>query len=97
MASIYIFFSKALNRFYIGSCANLDLRLDQHLNKIFTNSFTVKANDWTLYLSVDNLSYKQARSLEIHIKKMKSIIYIKNLKKYPEMILKLVEDYKLVE
>ena len=97
MASIYILFSKTLNRFYVGSCANLDLRLDQHLNKIFASSFTVKANDWELYLSIDNLSYKQARSIEIHIKKMKSIIYIKNLNKYPEMILKLVEDYKLVE
>ena len=96
MASIYILFSKTLNRFYIGSCAELNERLAEHFNKFFADSFTAKANDWELFLSIENLSYKQARSIEVHIKKMKSTTYIKNLKKYPEMISNLVEKYKLV-
>ncbi|MNK04665.1 GIY-YIG catalytic domain protein [compost metagenome] len=95
MASIYVLFSKTLNRFYIGSCAQLNERLAEHLNKTFAESFTAKANDWELFLSIENLSYKEARFIEIHIKKMKSNVYIKNLKRYPEMISNLVEKYKV--
>jgi putative endonuclease len=36
------------------------------------------------------LSYSQARSVETHIKKMKSKIYIQNLKKYPELLINLL-------
>ena len=55
-----------------------------------------KAIDWGLFLTIENLNYQQARFVEAHIKKMKSTDYIKNLKKYPEMVSKLVEKYKLV-
>lgn len=44
------------------------------------------AEDWELYLSIDELTYQQARLIEIHIKKMKSKTYIQNLAKYPEII-----------
>lgn len=35
----------------------------------------------------------QAMQVEKHIKSMKSRIYIENLKRYPEMIIKLIEKY----
>jgi len=89
MASVYILYSQTLNRFYTGSCKDLSYRVDQHLNKEFTESFTAVADDWELYFSIDNLEYKQARLIEEHIKRMKSKIYIQNLKKYPEIIEKL--------
>jgi putative endonuclease len=97
MASVYILFSKTFNRFYIGSCNDLSLRLNEHLHKSFSGSFTAKATDWELFFSLENLGYKQARSIEVHLKKMKSVIYIKNLKKYPEIMEKLVNKYKLAE
>ena len=93
MASVYILFSKALNRFYIGSCKDVTYRVEQHLNKDFVGSFTRRADDWELYFIVDGLQYAQARMIESHIKRMKSQEYIRNLKKYPEIIQKLVERY----
>jgi len=93
MASVYILFSKKLDRFYIGSCENLDHRMEQHFNKEFSKSFTAKADDWELFFSIDHLHYAQARMIEKHIKKMKSKTYIQNLKKYPEISQKLIAKY----
>ena len=93
MASVYILFSKNLDRFYTGSCNDLDFRLNQHLNKEFAKSFTAKSNDWELFLLIDDLQYEQARLIERHIKKMKSKTYIQNLKKYPELVQKLIAKY----
>lgn len=72
MASVYILYSKKLDRFYIGSCKDFSYRFDQHLNKEFKESFTAMAEDWELYHSIDELVYEQARSIETHLKKMKS-------------------------
>ncbi len=93
MASVYVLYSNTLNRYYIGSCKDLSYRIDQHINKDFTNAFTAKVQDWTLYFCIDELEYKQARMIEQHIKKMKSSTYVKNLKQYPEIIKKLIEKY----
>ena len=94
MASVYILHSKELNRFYIGSCKDLSYRIGQHINKDYVNSFTTKAEDWQLFFFEDELSYSQARAIEHHIKKMKSVVYINNLSTYPEMMEKLKEKYK---
>ncbi len=93
MASVYILYSKKLDRFYVGSCKDLSFRIDQHLKKEFTESFTASAEDWELYLSIDELRYGLARLIEVHLKKMKSKTYIQNLKKYPEIIERLKVKY----
>jgi len=93
MASVYILFSKKLDRFYTGSCNDLSYRIEQHLNKEFSKSFTAKTDDWELFFFIDHLGYAQARSVEAHIKKMKSKIYIENLKKHPEILQKLLLKY----
>lgn len=93
MASVYILFSKKLDRFYTGSCQDLTYRVEQHLNKDFGRSFTAKADDWELFFLIDDLEYTQARQIEEHIKKMKSKVYIQNLKKHPAIIQKLVAQY----
>jgi putative endonuclease len=93
MASVYILFSKKLNRFYTGSCKDLIFRIDQHLNKEFSQSFTTVVDDWELYFTIGGLSYQQARLIETHIKKMKSKIYIQNLKNYPEIVERLKVKY----
>ncbi|MBB5394564.1 GIY-YIG nuclease family protein [Mucilaginibacter sp. AK015] len=92
MASVYILFSKELNRYYIGSCKDLPDRMKQHTNKDFVNSFTAKCNDWVFSLSIDNLEYQQARLIESY-KRMKSKNYIENLKNYPEVIERLNLKY----
>ncbi len=69
MAFVYILFSKQLNKHYIGSCVNLEQRVEQHLSHSFSNAFTSKANDWTLIFNIKDLEYKQARHIETHIKK----------------------------
>ncbi|MBS1520626.1 MAG: GIY-YIG nuclease family protein [Bacteroidetes bacterium] len=93
MASVYILYSKKLDKFYTGSCKELFYRLNQHLSKEFIDSFTAKADDWELYFSIDRLEYRQARLIEMHIKKMKSKTFIQNLKKYPEIIERLKLKY----
>jgi len=94
MASVYILFSNKLNNFYIGSCKDLSYRIDQHLNKEFAGSFTARAEDWILYLSIDELQYQQARAIEEQLKRMKSKAYIQNLLKYPEIIERLKIKYE---
>ncbi|CAN5463475.1 hypothetical protein BH09BAC6_BH09BAC6_06980 [soil metagenome] len=93
MASVYILYSKKRDRFYIGSCKDLSYRINQHMNKEFAKNFTTGAEDWEIYLSIDELSYQQARSIELHLKKMKSKTYIQNLIKYPEIIERLKSKY----
>ncbi len=94
MASTYILYSKFINHYYVGSCRNIDLRIDEHNQQIYKNSFTIRAKDWTLFLEIGALDYEQSRKIEMHIKSMKSRIYIENLKRYPEMIAKLRVKYK---
>jgi len=47
-------------------------------------------NDWALFLKIEVVDYPHAIRLEKHIKSMKSSKYISNLKKYPELIQKIV-------
>ena len=94
MASVYILHSKKLNKFYIGSCENLEQRLTQHLNHQFEKAFTNKADDWVLFYSAESLEYTQASHIEAHIKNMKRSKYIKNLQAFPEIIEKLIIKYK---
>jgi putative endonuclease len=61
--------------------------------KIYKKAFTSQATDWELFLSIENLDYKCARAIEAHIKKMKSKIYLENLKKYPEITERLKKRY----
>lgn len=94
MAFVYVLYSKFLDTYYIGSCVDLEERLNEHLSKKYTNSFTAKADDWSLYFSIADLGYQQARNVEGHIKKMKSKKYIENLKLYKDISETLIQKYK---
>ena len=93
MAAVYILYSEKLDRFYTGSCLDFQFRFEDPLQKIYPGSFTSNSDDWQLFLLIDELSYVQARSIETHIKKMKSKVYIHNLVKYPDIIARLKEKY----
>ena len=93
MATVYILYSPIINKYYIGSCVNLSERLIEHQTRKYKDSFTAKSNDWILFYCLDNLDYKKARSIEKHIKRMKSRKYIEDLKKYDIISLNLIKLY----
>ena len=85
-AYTYILFSKALNRFYIGSTElTPGQRLELHLSKNYgTAKYTAKADDWILYGSVVCNNISTARKVERYIKRMKSRKFIESLKDNPD-------------
>jgi len=89
---VYILHSETFSRFYIGYTSNFDVRTTFHENSD-SRKFTYNAKDWKLYLKIACQSQEQAMGVERHIKKMKSKVYIQNLKRYPEMSLKLLDKY----
>jgi putative endonuclease len=94
MNLVYILHSTKLDRFYIGYTSDFDVRLDYHLNSSESRKFTHNATDWIAFLKIECQSKKQALQIEKQIKKMKSKVYIQNLKRYPEITIKLLEKYK---
>ncbi|WP_426483322.1 GIY-YIG nuclease family protein [Flavobacterium sp. 2] len=93
MNVVYIIFSAKLNRYYIGFTSDFDTRMEFHKNAE-SRKFTANAQDWELFFKIECENKPQALNIEKHIKKMKSKIYIENLTKYPDIILKLKEKYK---
>jgi putative endonuclease len=93
MADVYVLYSNTIDKYYIGSAINAEDRLIEHLSDSYENSYTSKAKDWIIYVKITNLEYATAREIEVHIKKMKSKAYIKNLEQYPEMIQKLIQKF----
>jgi putative endonuclease len=88
MAVCYILYSTKLKRFYIGASQGLaEDRLQKHNDKNYgSQKYTAKAEDWKIVFEIRCNSFVQAKSIERHIKSMKSKIYINNLQKYPEMV-----------
>lgn len=91
--SVYILYSKILDRFYIGQTKDLNERILLHIEKQFESSFTSRSNDWELFHTILCKSRSQAMQIESHIKKMKSRKYILDVKEYPEISDKLKIKY----
>jgi putative endonuclease len=93
MPFCYIIYSSKLKRFYTGACINLQERIDAHNTaKYGPSKYSSKANDWTLFLDIQVDSYDHALRIERKIKAMKSAVYKQNLKKYPEMVQRLIHE-----
>ena len=92
MPFCYIIFSSKLDKYYTGSCANFDLRLEAHNSKKYAASFTSKSDDWKRFVVIQTETNKHALRLERKIKRMKSRVFIENLKKYPELIDKIKQQ-----
>jgi putative endonuclease len=62
----YILYSISLDRFYIGSCENIEARLRKHLAD--HKGFTGKAKDWTIRLAEEyhekSIALKRERQLK---------------------------------
>ena len=93
MATIYILYSHSIDKHYIGSCLDIDERLNEHNAHFHTIAFTKRANDWEIYYQYNTIEKEMARKIELHIKKMKSKIYLQNLKRYPEIMEKLIARF----
>ncbi|RMB57142.1 GIY-YIG nuclease family protein [Dokdonia sinensis] len=73
----YILYSKALDRYYIGSTGDIDIRLKEHLWD--HTGFTGKAKDWFVVHTEEYDSKVDAYARERQIKKWKSRIMIEKL------------------
>jgi len=93
---VYILYSEKLQRFYTGvTTLDIEERLENHIDKKYGKlNFTQKANDWKLFHYIQCENFSQARKIELHIKKMKSKLYIHNLKKYSDIEKNLLIKYK---
>ncbi|HNV80586.1 MAG TPA: GIY-YIG nuclease family protein [Tenuifilaceae bacterium] len=80
-AYYYILFSRSLNRFYVGVTSDsVECRLQQHWDKLYgSRSFTARANDWEVVLTIPCNSLTQALRIEKYIKRMKSRRFIEQL------------------
>ena len=94
MAVVYILYSPKIDKYYTGSCKDLGERMSSHKTKAYSDAFTARADDWELYLCLEDLGYEQCRKIEQHIKRMKSRKYIENLKKYTDLRNKLIAKYQ---
>jgi putative endonuclease len=92
MAACYILYSHKIEKFYIGAThEDVDARIEKHNKNTYGNHrFTATTDDWELFLLIPTNNYQMAIRIERKIKSMKSAEYIRNLKKYPEMIQKLI-------
>jgi len=92
----YILFSESLQKFYTGICQDsLASRIEKHNAHYYSSkNFTAKAKDWELFLRIDSQDLGHARRMELKIKAMQSAKYIRNLKKYPELVIKIFEETK---
>jgi putative endonuclease len=73
----YIIFSNTLDKYYTGSCENIENRLNDHINS--RSAYTKVAKDWIMvyFESFDSRSLAVQREMEI--KKKKSRKYIEFL------------------
>ena len=93
-AGVYILYSGHLNRHYIGSTARtVSERLQQNNEHSFEGAFSATATDWQVVYCLKCTSLSQARRIALHIKAMKSVDYINNLIRFPEMPEKLWSRY----
>ena len=94
MCSCYILYSQNLGRFYTGAThTTVSERLLKHNTGAYGKQrFTAASNDWELFLNIPVHDYAHAIRIERKIKSMKSSRYIRNLKKYPELIEKIVRN-----
>jgi len=74
---VYIMYSETRDRYHIGSCTNLEIRLNRH--NVGATISTKNSCPWKIVYHEIYPSKTEALKREIHIKKMKSHTYIEDL------------------
>ena len=93
MYYVYIIQSLADGTYYTGITGNLEKRLIHHNSEQFNKGITKRKSPWKYFFVLEVNNRSKALRIEKHIKRMKSRIYIQNLKKYPEIAKKLINKY----
>jgi putative endonuclease len=93
MHTVYVIYSKTLDKYYIGETENVKESLVQHDTKFFNSAYTGLTSDWKLFFSLEVQNRALARKIETHIKRMKSKKHVENLKIYPSISEKLLKMY----
>ncbi|WP_350284433.1 GIY-YIG nuclease family protein [uncultured Croceitalea sp.] len=93
MHYVYVIQSIKDGSFYVGATTNLANRIKQHNSSELNGGVIKRKIPWQYFYTLEVENSKVAFKIERHIKKMKSRIYIENLKKYPEISKKLIEKY----
>ena len=70
MPFVYILYSEKLNKYYVGSCVNLERRSYEH--NIGHSKFTSTGIPWKIVYSEEYSTLAEARKREAQIKNMKS-------------------------
>jgi putative endonuclease len=89
----YILYSVQLNKYYVGETSDFSNRIEMH--NIGFSTFTSKAKDWKLHLLIPCPDKSVALKIESHIKSMKSRKYIENLGRYPDIVMNLLNRFKI--
>jgi len=74
MYTVYIIYSRKLDRYYVGYSENISERILQHNSGI--SDYTSKASDWELKYNESFQTRSEAMKREKEIKNKKSRIYI---------------------
>jgi len=82
-----------VKRFYVGETYDIGQRLKYHNSILLNTNSTKNGIPWNQYMLIPCKNRSQARLIEHHIKRMKSKEYIRNLKRFPEMLVKLKERF----
>ena len=77
MPYTYILYSQKLDKYYIGSCINMDIRLRQHNSGV--SKFTRAGIPWVVVYTEEFTSLPDARRRKLKIKRMKSRKYVEDL------------------
>lgn len=90
----YILYSNSLDKYYIGiTTESIYERLLLHNSSGYGQHYTSQVTDWEIFHFIECSCTKQMIQIEKHLKKMKSRIYIENLRKYQETTEKLLIKY----
>ena len=96
MPLCYILFSRKLQRFYVGvTQGDVHDRIRKHNEQAYgRHRFSATTSDWELFLSIRAIDYAHSIRIERKIKSMKSSKYVRNLKTYPELLSKVIQETK---
>ena len=77
MYQTYILYSEIHNRYYVGHCENMSLRLERHNSKQVPSTKTYIP--WVLVYTETYATRQEANCRELYIKRMKSRLFIEKL------------------
>ncbi len=90
---VYIIYSPAKDRFYVGESIDPIERLDQHNKGYYSGSSTKFTNDWEIFLIIECQSKSQALKVEKFIKRMRNREFYKRLRGSQKLVDEIVKKF----